>query len=36
MYVLTNVGLFMPGTWELRTSIAGAITDHTAPSFEIP
>lgn len=35
-YVLTNVGLFMPGTWELRTNIAGAATDHTAPSFEIP
>ncbi|MEO6576497.1 MAG: FixH family protein, partial [Polyangiaceae bacterium] len=35
-YVITNVGFFMPGTWELRTSIAGSTSDHTAPSFEIP
>jgi len=35
-YVITNVGLFMPGTWELRTSIAGTVTDHAAPSFQIP
>lgn len=35
-YVITNVGFFMPGTWELRTVISGPVADHAAPSFQIP
>lgn len=41
-YVVDDVDLFMPGTWELRTTIAaasqskGTDTDHVAPSFQIP
>ncbi len=39
-YVVEDVDLFMPGTWELRTTIAdadsGSSTDHVAPSFQIP
>ena len=36
-YVLTNVELFMPGTWQLRTSISrDAALDHVVPSFQIP
>jgi YtkA-like len=31
VYVITNVSLFMPGDWELRTSISGSATDHVAP-----
>jgi hypothetical protein len=36
IYILTNVDFFMPGTWELRTSLSGTTTDHVEPSFEIP
>jgi len=35
-YVVGDVDFFMPGTWELRTSISGPVTDHAAPSFQIP
>jgi YtkA-like len=36
-YVISNVDFFMPGTWEVRTNISGdAMTDYTAPSFQIP
>jgi len=35
-YVVSEVDFFMPGTWELRLSISGAVTDHAAPSFQIP
>jgi YtkA-like protein len=35
-YVITNVDLFMPGTWELRTTVSGSVVDHVAPSFQIP
>jgi hypothetical protein len=35
-YVLTNVDLFMPGTWELRTTLSGSVSDHAAPSLDIP
>lgn len=35
-YVITNVELFMPGAWELRTQITGSVEDSAAPSFEIP
>ena len=39
-YVIADVDMFMPGTWELRTTIADADSkssaDHVAPSFQIP
>jgi YtkA-like len=39
-YVIADVDMFMPGTWELRTTIAdadsGTSADHVAPSFQIP
>lgn len=32
-----GVHLFMPGTWELRTTLArGATVEHATPSFQIP
>jgi YtkA-like len=36
IYVVSNVSFFMPGTWELRTTISNALTDYVAPSFQIP
>jgi hypothetical protein len=35
-YVVSDVDFFMPGTWELRTSISGPRSDSAAPSFQIP
>ena len=35
-YVVTNVNLFMPGEWELRTSVSGPLTDHVAPRLTVP
>lgn len=35
-YLVTNVVLFMPGTWQLRTTIDGRASDHVAPEFSIP
>ena len=35
-YVISDVELFMPGTWELRTQITGTTDDSAAPSFDIP
>ena len=34
-YELTGVVMFMPGTWQLRTTLAGAVTDHVVPTFQI-
>lgn len=35
-YMVSNVNLFMPGLWEIRTTIAGpSSSDHVAPQFEI-
>jgi hypothetical protein len=34
-YTVTNVNLFMPGLWEIRTTIGGSTSDHVAPQFEI-
>jgi hypothetical protein len=34
-YVLSNVAFFMPGRWELRTSIAGAMNDSATVGFQI-
>ncbi len=35
-YVISNVALFMPGRWELRTTLAGSVTDRATPAFQIP
>ena len=35
-YVFTNVSLFMPGEWQLRTTFSGAIDDRVAPVFDVP
>jgi hypothetical protein len=34
-YLVTEVYLFMPGLWQLRTSFSGGVTDHVAPAVEI-
>jgi hypothetical protein len=34
-YLVTNLYLFMPGTWELRTSFSGPMSDHAEPTFEL-
>jgi hypothetical protein len=35
-YLVTNLSFFMPGTWELRTTFSGAVTDHAVVSFQVP
>lgn len=35
-YTVSNVNLFMPGQWELRTLISGKVADRAAPSFQVP
>jgi len=35
VFTVTNVNLFMPGLWEIRTTIGGSATDHVTPTFEI-
>jgi len=35
-YVVSDVDLFMPGRWELRTTIAGNVTDHVVASIDVP
>jgi hypothetical protein len=34
-YRVTNLYLFMPGTWELQTSFSGPMSDHAEPTFEL-
>jgi hypothetical protein len=34
-YDVHNVNLFMPGLWEIRTTISGTSSDHVAPKFDI-
>lgn len=34
-YLVTNLDLFMPGRWELRTTISGPVSDHVTPAFDI-
>jgi hypothetical protein len=34
--VISDVELFMPGQWELRTTFSGPAQDSVTPSFEIP
>jgi hypothetical protein len=35
-YLVSNVYLFMPGLWELRTTFSGPTADHAAPALQIP
>lgn len=35
VYLVSNVNLFMPGLWELRTTIGGSESDHATAQFEI-
>ncbi len=35
-YLVTNVVLFMPGRWELRTAITGTATDHATVFVAVP
>jgi hypothetical protein len=35
-YLVSDVYLYMPGTWELRTTISGALVDHATPSIAVP
>jgi hypothetical protein len=35
-YVVDDVELFMPGKWELRTTLTGSAEDRATPTFEIP
>jgi hypothetical protein len=34
-YVFTNVSLFMPGEWQLRTQFSGQVNDSVAPTFNV-
>ena len=34
-YVVSHVACFMPGRWELRTAIAGAVNDSATVAFQI-
>lgn len=34
-YVISNVAFFMPGQWELRTTIAGSMNDRATVQFQI-
>jgi hypothetical protein len=36
VYLVTEVYLYMPGVWELRTSISGSVTDHATPQLTVP
>jgi hypothetical protein len=35
-YLVTNVYLYMPGRWELRTTFSGPTADHATPALQIP
>lgn len=35
-YLVTNVYLYMPGLWQLRTTFSGPNADHAAPALQIP
>jgi hypothetical protein len=35
VYLVTEVYLYMPGVWELRTSVSGPMTDHATPQLSI-
>ena len=33
--LVTELDVFMPGHWELRTALSGPMTDHVTPAFDI-
>jgi len=35
LYVFTNVSLFMPGEWQLRTHFSGPLDDSVEPTFNV-
>jgi len=35
-YSITDVGMFMPGDWELRLTFTGSVSDHAAPIIPVP
>lgn len=35
-YVVTNVNLFMPGRWQLRTAVGGALQDSLDVELDVP
>jgi hypothetical protein len=34
-YEVSELYFFMPGEWELKTTIAGSVADHAEPTFEV-
>jgi hypothetical protein len=34
-YLVTELDLYMPGHWQLRTDLSGPLTDHVEPDFDI-
>ena len=34
-YAVTDLYFFMPGTWVLKTTLAGPVSDHAEPTFEL-
>jgi hypothetical protein len=34
-YLVTELYFFMPGTWVLKTSFSGPVSDHAEPEFQI-
>jgi hypothetical protein len=36
LYLVDQLYLYMAGTWELRTTISGAMTDAAVPAVEVP
>jgi hypothetical protein len=35
-YLVTEVYLYMPGTWELQTTFSGPVSDHATASLPVP
>jgi YtkA-like len=35
-YAISDVGMFMPGDWELRLTFRGTVSDHAAPIISVP
>jgi YtkA-like len=35
-YAISDVGMFMPGDWELRLTFTGRVSDHAAPIISVP
>jgi len=34
-YRIENLYLYMPGTWSLKTTFTGAVSDHAEPTFQL-